>query len=321
MGVFSEADQERIRKARILVVGVGGAGGTISMILSRMGVSNFLLIDPDKYEPGNMNRHVACFIDTIGEYKVDAIRREMLRINPKANVETNSTSLSLDEIRDVIKDWDVVVVEADDLAYSSKILYMAQELNKFATSAMPSGYLGYVMSFPPNGRLIRPESLFGLPDNLSYDELHKLIESWENKCGRRWYYQEGKWRVHWFKGWRAGEKGLTQICSCVWLCASLASNEIIKFITGKFEVVEAPRLWHIMLADNRVKVEPFKLTRRLFNKWALKAFNIKIMNIGRRWRKIALRIFDSELSKAEDKEKEMDREAESKLMKRRESLE
>lgn len=320
MGVFSESDQDNIRKARIVVVGTGGIGGTISIILARTGVSNFMLIDPDRYEPTNMNRQVSCFTDTIGKYKVEVLKRDILRINPEARVETHNRSLSFEEIKDLIKDWDVVVAEADDLAYSSKVLYMAQEMKKFAATAMPSGYLGYVMSFPPNRKPIPPETLFGLPDNLSYEELHQLIESWENKCGRRWYLSEGKWRIKWFRDWRAGEKGLTQICSGVWLCASLAATEIIKFITGKFRVVEAPRTWHVKLADNRIKVEPFTIYHRLFNKYALKAFGIKTLNIGRRWRESALRIFDWQLSKAEENEKKMDEEVASRMQERRKLL-
>lgn len=321
MGIFSESDQENIRKAKIMVVGTGGIGGTISIILARTGVTNFLLIDMDQYVPTNMNRQIGCFNDTIGKYKVDVLKGEILRINPEAYVETYNRSLSFEEIRGLIKDWDIVVAEADDLAYSSKILYMAQEMKKFAVSAMPSGYLGYIMSFPPNNKLIPPETLFGLPDNLSYEELHTVVESWENKCGRRWYLGEGKWRVKWFREWRAGEKGLTQFCSGVWLCASLATTEIIKFLTGKFRAVEAPRAWHVMLADNRIRVEPFSMPNRLFNKYALKAFSIKIWDIGRRWRNIALGIFDWQLSRAESKEKKMDEEVARRIQERRKLLE
>ena len=187
MGIFSEPDQENIRKAKIMVVGTGGIGGTISIILARTGVTNFLLIDMDQYVPTNMNRQIGCFTDTIGKYKVDVLKGEILRINPEAHVETYNRRLSFEEIRDLIKDWDVVVAEADDLAYSSKILYMAQEMKKFAVSAMPSGYMGYIMCFPPNNKPIPPEVMFGLPDNLSYEELNIVVESWENKCGRRWY--------------------------------------------------------------------------------------------------------------------------------------
>ena len=320
MGIFSESDQENIRKAKIMVVGTGGIGGTISIILARTGVMNFLLIDMDQYVPANMNRQIGCFNDTIGKYKVDVLKGEILRINPEAYVETYNRSLSFEEIRGLIKDWDVVVAEADDLAYSSKVLYIAQEMKKFAATAMPSGYLGYVMSFPPNRNPIPPETLFGLPDNLSYEELHQLIESWENKCGRRWYLSEGKWRIKWFRDWRAGEKGLTQICSGVWLCASLAATEIIKFITGKFRVVEAPRTWHIKLAGNRIKVEPFTFYHRLFNKYALKAFGIKTLNIGRRWRENALRIFDWQLSRAEENEKNRDEEVARRIQERRKLL-
>jgi len=316
LGILSRRDQERLREARVAVVGVGGIGGTVSTVLARSGVSNFLLVDPERYDTPDVNRQVGCFSDTIGQYKADVIGREINRINPMARVEVHRERLPLEKTRQVLDGWDIVVAEADDLAYSSKLLYIAQELGKFAVSAMPSGFVGYVMCFPPKSKPMQPETLFGLPSDLSYEELRTLVESPENKCGRRWYISEGKWRVDWFRGWRDGEKALTQICPSVWICACLAANEIIKFLVGKWRIVEAPRMWHIMLADNRIEVEPFRLTRRLFNRWALRAFSIRTMDIGRRWRSAAIKMFERELSKAEDKERRIDEEAERALSER-----
>lgn len=306
LGVFSERNQERLRQARVAIIGVGGIGGTVAIVLARSGVSSFLLVDPERYDPPDINRQVGCFSDTIGQYKTDVIAGEILRINPEAHVETHRERIPLEKTRYILKDCDVVVAEADDLAYSSKLLYIAQELKKFAISAMPSGFVGYVMCFPPRRNPIQPETLFGLPGNLTYEELHTLVESPENKCGRRWYIREGKWRVDWFRRWREGKKGLTQICPGVWICACLAANEIVKFLVGRWKIVEAPRMWHIMLADNSIRVEQFKLTRRIFNRWALRAFGIKTLDIGRRWRGLAMRMFERELSKAEADEREID---------------
>jgi len=316
LGVFSQREQEHLREAKVAIVGLGGIGGTVSIVLARSGVSNFLLVDPERYDPPDTNRQVGCFSDTIGQYKADVIGREILRINPAARVEIHRERLPLEKTRHILKDWDIVVAEADDLAYSSKLLYLAQELRKLSISAMPSGFVGYVMCFPPSSNPIQPETLFGLPGNLSYEELHTLVESPENKCGRRWYIKQGKWRVDWFRGWRDGEKGLTQICPSVWICACLAATEIIKFLVGRWKIAQAPHMWHIMLADNRIKVEPFKLTTRLFNRWALRAFSIRTLDIGRQWRSIALRMFERELSKAEADERRMDEEAERKLRER-----
>jgi len=41
LGVFSERDQERIREAKIMIIGVGGMGGSLAIILARTGFSNF----------------------------------------------------------------------------------------------------------------------------------------------------------------------------------------------------------------------------------------------------------------------------------------
>jgi tRNA A37 threonylcarbamoyladenosine dehydratase len=66
-GIFSRDEQQRIRQASILILGCGGIGGLVAIILARSGVSQF--VDFDSYEPTNMNRQIACFVDTIGRNK------------------------------------------------------------------------------------------------------------------------------------------------------------------------------------------------------------------------------------------------------------
>ncbi|HQP31124.1 MAG TPA: ThiF family adenylyltransferase, partial [Deltaproteobacteria bacterium] len=55
-GIFSQAEQERLRQACILIVGCGGIGGTVAVMLARSGVGRFILVEFDDYSPSNMNR-------------------------------------------------------------------------------------------------------------------------------------------------------------------------------------------------------------------------------------------------------------------------
>jgi len=284
LGILTQKDQERIREARVMIVGIGGMGGAVAILLARTGFTNFYLVDPETYEPTNMNRQIGCFIDTLGKYKVEVIKNEILRINPEAQVVSDARKLSLPEIESIIKEWcpDVVVAEADDVAFSAKVMRIATSNGVYAVTGMPSGFTGYIMAFPPYSKYT-PEGLFGLPENLSYEELYQLVEAPENKCGRRWYLYHGKWRVSWFKEWREGKKPIPQIAPAVWLVASLTATEIIKYVVGKWKLALAPYLWYFAIADNEIFVRKYA-ENRLFNKYALKAFSIKTLGIGRRWR-------------------------------------
>jgi molybdopterin/thiamine biosynthesis adenylyltransferase len=317
IGVFTQKDQERIREAKIMIIGVGGMGGTVAVLLARTGFTKFYLIDPETYELSNMNRQIGCFIDTIGKYKVEVIKNDILRINPEAQVIGDSRKLSLPEIEKTIKEWcpDVVIAEADDVAFSAKVIRIATRNGIYAITGMPSGFTGYVMAFPPYTKYT-PEGIFGLPENLPYEELYRTVEAWENKCGRRWYLFHGKWRVSWFKEWREGKKPITQIAPAVWLVASLTATEIAKYIVGKWKLVLAPYVWYFAIADNEIYVRKYA-ENRLFNKYALKAFSIKTLGIGEKWRKAAIKIFEWQLKQQEKIEQEEDKNAEKMYQERK----
>jgi len=213
---------------------------------------------------------------------------------------------------------------------------MAEKRKKFTVSQMPSGLTGYIMVFPPDlPRVIDPIDLFGGPKNLSYEELYLFLANPLNKFGRRWYITEGKWRIDWFNKWRRNEllllpiskwcfnyniwagdslacEGmnelplypLTQICPTIWLGASLAGIEVLKYLTGKWELVKAPKMWHYELAENRIKVERFRRRSWFFFKYLNWAFNIKWMGLGQRIRSYTLKQLEKELAEMEKQEKE-----------------
>ena len=316
LGVLTEKDQERVREARVMIIGVGGMGSALAIILARTGFSHFLIVDPEVFEPSNMNRQICCFIDTLGKPKVEVLKQEILRINPWAEVQVLQKALTLDEVKRLIAEWkpDVVAAEADDVAYSAKVIRLATGMGVYAITGMPSGFMGYVMAFLP-GTKYTPEGLFGLPENLSYKELYDLVECWENRCGRRWYIHQGKWRVPYWKEWRDGKKPISQLAPVVWLTACVTASEILKYIVGKWKLVTAPYVWLIAPADGRIEVRKYPLGR-LFNKYALKAFSIRFLNIGRRWRQAALKILSYQLRMWERKQLELEKLADKRYAER-----
>ena len=64
---------ERLRKCRILVLGVGGVGGYAAEQLCRMGVGELVLYDGDKVDPTNLNRQIAALSTTIGAFKAEVL--------------------------------------------------------------------------------------------------------------------------------------------------------------------------------------------------------------------------------------------------------
>lgn len=79
--------QLRLLRARVSVIGCGGLGGTVSEILSRLGVGTLRLIDPDCFEEHNLNRQRFSTVDTLGRPKVEVARAALAAINPVTHIE------------------------------------------------------------------------------------------------------------------------------------------------------------------------------------------------------------------------------------------
>lgn len=75
-----------IRQSKVAVFGVGGVGGYVVEVLARSGVGSICIIDNDKVNITNINRQIIALHSTIGEYKVDALEKRILDINPDCNV-------------------------------------------------------------------------------------------------------------------------------------------------------------------------------------------------------------------------------------------
>ena len=104
---------ERIQKVRIMVIGLGGVGGTALSALYRSGFRHFVLIDNDKVDPSNLNRQIMYSNNDIGKLKTDVCKTKLFEFCGEIDVKT--VNLYVDEVnaQDLIKDVDFVVDAID----------------------------------------------------------------------------------------------------------------------------------------------------------------------------------------------------------------
>lgn len=86
IGLFGAEGQERIARATVAIVGVGGVGAHVVQQLAYLGVSRFLLVDGDIVSVSNLNRLVGANADDVGARKVDVAERMIRTIQPSASV-------------------------------------------------------------------------------------------------------------------------------------------------------------------------------------------------------------------------------------------
>lgn len=262
LGIFELREQEEIRDARVVIIGCGGIGGVVAIVLARSGVGDFVLMEPDPYEPTNMNRQITCFTDTIGINKAVSIKEAILKINPEAKVMVHKRGLKPAEIEELIEPVDIIMPAMDDWPLSLMVFRVAKRLGKPAVMAYPVGALGRACTFLPDSP--SAEECLAMPFELPYDELKEYMETPECRRVLQYYVTEGAWREEWFDRWCEGELPHAQICTVVWITASLAAMEILKLITGKWKPVAAPYYWHITPTSARIR--KFGLFRRLVSR-------------------------------------------------------
>lgn len=84
--LYGQAGAQRIRQAHAVVVGLGGVGSWAAEALARSGVAKLTLIDLDHISESNINRQLHALDNTLGQSKVDAMRKRIELINPSCEV-------------------------------------------------------------------------------------------------------------------------------------------------------------------------------------------------------------------------------------------
>lgn len=76
----------RLKRARVLIVGIGGVGGYAAEALARAGVGDLTLVDMDRVAPSNLNRQIIATESTLGKLKVEVMMQRIVDINPACKV-------------------------------------------------------------------------------------------------------------------------------------------------------------------------------------------------------------------------------------------
>lgn len=84
--LLGEAAMTALSHTRVIIFGVGGVGSWAAEALARTGVGHITMVDADRVAVTNINRQAQANVATVGEVKVDAMRRQLLAVAPDADV-------------------------------------------------------------------------------------------------------------------------------------------------------------------------------------------------------------------------------------------
>jgi adenylyltransferase/sulfurtransferase len=108
--------QERLRRARVLIIGIGGLGSPVAMYLAAAGVGHLVIVDFDTVDLSNLQRQIVHGMADIGRPKVESARDTLLALNPLVQVTPIGHALEAEELLEQIRLADVVVDASDNLA-------------------------------------------------------------------------------------------------------------------------------------------------------------------------------------------------------------
>lgn len=106
--------QEKIRQARVLIVGAGGLGSPAALYLAAAGVGVIGIADGDVVDLSNLQRQVIHFTKDVNTPKVESAKEKIQQINPGVKVVTYREFLTSGNIADIIRDYDFVVDGTDN---------------------------------------------------------------------------------------------------------------------------------------------------------------------------------------------------------------
>lgn len=118
---LTPAERAVLEKVRIGVAGAGGLGSNCAMHLVRSGIRHLVVADFDVVGESNLNRQFF-FRDQLGMKKVDALKANLLRIDPEVDVQAVDVRLDAASTRELFEDCDIVVEAFDAVEAKTMIL-------------------------------------------------------------------------------------------------------------------------------------------------------------------------------------------------------
>lgn len=130
LGEVGVEGQEKLTKAKVLVIGAGGLGSSAIYHLAASGVGLIGIVEDDVVELSNLNRQIIHDTAHLGVHKGESARERVKSLNPETEVILHKTFLNHENASEVIKGYDIVIDGSDnletrflvnDICYSLKI--------------------------------------------------------------------------------------------------------------------------------------------------------------------------------------------------------
>lgn len=117
---FGEVGQQKLRQAKVLVVGAGGLGSPVLYYLAAAGVGTLGIMDADVVDVSNLQRQILHWTDEVGKHKVTSAKEKIRALNPEVQVITYKERFCAENAAERVRRYDFVIDCSDN--YQTKFL-------------------------------------------------------------------------------------------------------------------------------------------------------------------------------------------------------
>jgi molybdopterin/thiamine biosynthesis adenylyltransferase len=232
-GLIDRQEQDRLKRSRVAIVGMGGVGGIHLVTLARLGIGSFHVADPDTFELANFNRQTGATMRSLGRPKVDVMAEEALAINPDLEIGRFREPIGPSNIDAFLEGVDVVVDGIDFFAIDTRRLIFREARRRgiWALTAGPIGFSAASIVFSPTGMSF--DDYFGIEDGMDrLDQFVCFLVGLTPRATQRPYMDLSQVDMSTGRGPSAG-------LACH-LCSGVAAAETLKILLGRTPISPAP---------------------------------------------------------------------------------
>ena len=111
---FGEEGQEKLKKSRILIAGLGGLGSAAAYYLTAAGVGALRIVDKDQVDLSNLNRQILHWEPDINRPKVESAKEKLSKLNPGIDLEIRKDEINEESLPELMNGCDLVLDGLDN---------------------------------------------------------------------------------------------------------------------------------------------------------------------------------------------------------------
>lgn len=142
-------DQEKLKSAKVLIMGLGGLGSASALYLTAAGVGKLRLCDGDRVERSDLNRQTLYFEESVGKFKVEEAKKRLTSLNPHVEIEAVKEFIDSQNADKLTGSCDLIVDGLDNIESRFMLNEQSVKMQIPYVYGAVQGWEGFVGLFHP----------------------------------------------------------------------------------------------------------------------------------------------------------------------------